>query len=452
MHASAAALYVARCACDGEAWADGFAPEGASRLLLRALSPDHLLALPRCVASCLLTALVPSVAAVEIADGNVNYSFRVYRRGCRSLFLKRATGYLKWQPSMALEAERMRREVQYYRDVAQLLGEADADALLPRLLHFDERRMVVVIAFLEDHSLLIERCFASEDGVPGDAAAALGRYLGTVHGRTLERPGREAQTAERAVAYWNHALRAVQLEHVFTVCFEASERGRVLAKDAAFMSEVSELKALYLGYSLRPGDVRALCHGDLHAGSVMVSKDGGSVKVIDPEFAVWCAPGLDVGSLLFALVCGFIFRLETCRATGSRAVGTATYPLTSLREAIARVWEAYSAALTAEGVDENAVERIGEDAVGFAMLEAIRTSLGFAGARDPGRRLTDPKALERYQESVVRLARRCMLGRRADRAFSANVQDGGSVFGIDLLLAELDRAQRGIFSNTKQTP
>ena len=180
--------------------------------------------------------------------------------------------------------------------------------------------------------------------------------------RPPAKPGTEsaarAGAAERAVAYWNHALRAVQLEHVFTVCFEASERGRELAKDAAFMSEVSELKALYLGYSLRPGDVRALCHGDLHAGSVMVSKDGGSVKVIDPEFAVWCAPGLDVGSLLFALVCGFIFRLETCRATGSRAVGTATYPLTSLREAIARVWEAYSAALTAEGVDENAVERI----------------------------------------------------------------------------------------------
>ena len=42
-------------------------------------------------------------------------------------------------------------------------------------------------------------------------------------------------------------------------------------------------------------------------------------------------------------------------------------------------------------------QAIGADAVGFAMIEVLRTSLGFAGARDAGRRISDPDALRAYQ-------------------------------------------------------
>ena len=42
-------------------------------------------------------------------------------------------------------------------------------------------------------------------------------------------------------------------------------------------------------------------------------------------------------------------------------------------------------------------QAIGADAVGFTMIEVLRTSLGFAGARDAGRRISDPDALRAYQ-------------------------------------------------------
>ena len=115
--------------------------------------------------------LLPHVSAIEIADGNVNFSFRICGAGGRAIFLKQATGFLKWQPQMALEAERMRREVRYYRDAAAVLGPKEATAYQPRLLHFDEFRMVLVLEFLEGHDLMIERCFESAAGVPGAAAA-----------------------------------------------------------------------------------------------------------------------------------------------------------------------------------------------------------------------------------------------------------------------------------------
>ena len=64
-----------------------------------------------------------------------------------------------------------------------------------------------------------------------------------------------------------------------------AERGAALAEDAAFMAHVHELRAKYLGFSRDPTDCWALCHGDMHAGSVMV--DGPRVKVIGPEFVVY---------------------------------------------------------------------------------------------------------------------------------------------------------------------
>ena len=53
-----------------------------------------------------------------------------------------------------------------------------------------------------------------------------------------------------------------------------------------------------------------------------------------------------------------------------------------LAAAIRALWTTYEATLRKEGVGAAAARRIGEDAVGFAMMEVLRTSLGFAGARD----------------------------------------------------------------------
>ena len=70
------------------------------------------------------------------------------------------------------------------------------------------------------------------------------------------------------------------MEHVFTICYKQSARGRRLARDAAVMAEVEHLKAKYLGYAFDEVDRCALCHGDFHPGGVMMR--GTSVKVGPP--------------------------------------------------------------------------------------------------------------------------------------------------------------------------
>ena len=68
-----------------------------------------------CVPAALTRWLLSHLASREITDGNVNFSYCVRATDASSsapkLFVKQALTYLKWQPSMALERERMAREV-----------------------------------------------------------------------------------------------------------------------------------------------------------------------------------------------------------------------------------------------------------------------------------------------------------------------------------------------------
>jgi len=167
-------------------------------------------------------------------------------------------------------------------------------------------------------------------------------------------------------------------------------------------------QAKYLGYGFDELDKRCLCHGDCHAGSVMVQ--GGSVKVIDPEFTVYGPPGLDLGSLFSGFILAFIYHKLGLGSTGDIEPSAAA---PDLLEALRLIWDRYENVLLEEGVDAAQVARIGEDAVGFAMMEVVRTSLGFAGARDPHRRIKDETTLNRFQSLAVGLARQCLKRRRS---------------------------------------
>ena len=65
---------------------------------------------------------------------------------------------------------------------------------------------------------------------------------------------------------------------------------------------------------------RSLCHGDLHPGSIMVNQEKGLVKIIDPEFAVYGPPGLDVGSLLSGFVLAAVHHASSGEEGGAEAV------------------------------------------------------------------------------------------------------------------------------------
>ena len=195
------------------------------------------------------------------------------------------------------------------------------------------------------------------------------------------------------------------------------------------MAEVSYLKAKYLGYAFDQYDRFCLCHGDFHPGGVMV--DGSDVKVIDPEFTVFGPPGLDLGSLISGFVLAFIYHAlglggvkatiggdededdeEAMMAGGGTPAKTDEKGEVDLLEGVRCLWGRCEQKLLEEGIEPKQVRRISDDGVGFAMMEVVRTSLGFAGARDPARRISDPRALAQYQKISISLVRHCLLRRK----------------------------------------
>ena len=48
---------------------------------------------------------------------------------------------------------------------------------------------------------------------------------------------------------------------------------------------------------------QSLLHGDLHTGSIMVSKN--ETKIIDPEFAFYGPMGFDIGALIANLLMNY---------------------------------------------------------------------------------------------------------------------------------------------------
>lgn len=162
--------------------------------------------------------------------------------------------------------------------------------------NFPESNMVFVMDFLDGYDLLDHVLVSDKCELHPRVAPCLGDFMGKVHSTTHSLKVDAARKEYLAAHFENRPMRDIQLEFVFTKCFnEATEEQRAgLNLTPDFMKEVASLKQNYDGKNT---DSLVLSHGDLHPGSIMVDVDG-HAKIIDPEFCVYGPPGLDVGSCL----------------------------------------------------------------------------------------------------------------------------------------------------------
>jgi 5-methylthioribose kinase len=320
----------------------------------------------------IFTAGTELLTAEEITGGNLNFAFRVKDGFGKSVFVKQAPDFIKvFGPEAKLHRERMELEVNAYREWESVLGEEATAKFLPKILHFDIANMVFIMEDLVAHELLDKLLF--EGIVDETVAGCVGEFMGVSHAGTHSTKIAAERVEALTKAFENAKLRDIQLEYVFTKAFRESERAKsIFRDDAVFMEELEKLKALYRGECTTN---LALTHGDLHPGSVMVLYSAVdkvvSAKIIDPEFAIYGPPGLDLGSLLSGHALAYIFHL----AMGATAVAD------SVLVSIERCWSSYSAAMATGGIHEECLAEIADDAVGFAACEVARTSLGFAGVR-----------------------------------------------------------------------
>ena len=384
---------------------------------------DYLAALPALVAQ--LGGAPAAWSVSEVGDGNLNLVFIV--KGTKGgVAVKQALPYVRLVgESWPLPLSRSHYEYQALTHQARL-----APGLVPAVLHHDEALALVVMELLEPHIILRKGLVA------GSLYPRFVDHITTFMARTLflnsDLAVPAAQKKDGIAAFCgNHALCKITEDLIFTEPYFQAAQNRwtspwLDATAASFREDLDlhvAVSRLKLKFMSQP---ETLIHGDLHTGSIMVTAS--DTRVIDPEFAFYGPMAFDVGAIVANLIMSYLASPGHERVTGERSAFEAW-----VLETIEAVWmqfagkflalwragangDAYPAVLFAgpagkarlEAERQAYMDRLFNDAVGFAAAKIIRRILGLAHNLD-FESIEDLKLRATCEMRSLHLARTMML-------------------------------------------
>lgn len=230
-------------------------------------------------------------AISRAGEGNMNLVLRIALDSGETFILKQSRPWAEKYPSVEAPAERVNIEAEYYRRTAVMPLLA---AHSPRLLQADADSHILMLEDLGEGSDL-SGLYRANAVLDQATLLALMDYLVALH-RRFRRPA-------CGFVIENHAMRALNAEHIFRLPFAADSGFDLDAitpglaavaagcrEDAPLLARIAALERRYLA----TGDT--LLHGDFFPGSVLRTASG--IRVIDPEFCFFGDAEFDVGVLL----------------------------------------------------------------------------------------------------------------------------------------------------------
>ena len=123
----------------------------------------------------------------------------------------------------------------------------------------------------------------------------------------------------------------------------------------------------------------ALCHGDLHTGSLFVGPV--ETKIIDPEFAFYGPFGFDIGQFIANLL---LNALSKNKEESQSLIDHIQTTWDVFFQVFYELWKDNSVEIytKVDGFFEQIIQEIWEDALGFAGCEIIRRTIGLAHVKD----------------------------------------------------------------------
>jgi len=381
----------------------------------------------------------------KLHGGNMNYSYLVVHTKTNiHLFVKQAPNYVAvLGPNiLPLSNQRMDYEYQAYTEWTSLFNKdssfsssPSSSKYVPIMYHFDSEYKIIILEFLQQYTLLDTLLRQSVDTTTSTSsypnkkknhhhsmiriAQSLGTCMGIIHSTTHSSRLSSDRIQYYKETFQNRCMRNIQLKYVFTKCYQDDE-STANSMGHEFLKDIEELKTLYRGddddddtTTTRTNNL-VLCHGDLHPGSVMIeyptvdmddttSSTNIQVKIIDPEFAIYGPPGLDVGCLISGYILAAIFHMFSNPNDTSKGhhiqlddnndddnklfIGITSHPSKSghimiLIQCIQTIWTTYRDRMIQGGIfQQEILHSIEIDTVGFALAEVCRTVLGYAGER-----------------------------------------------------------------------
>ncbi|KAK7847591.1 methylthioribose kinase [Quercus suber] len=239
----------------------------------------------------------------EVGDGNLNFVYIIVGPD-GSFVMKQALPYIRCiGESWPMTKERAYFEAVALREEARLSPEH-----VPEVYHFDRTMSLIGMRYLEPPHIILRKGL-----IAGIEYPLLAEHISEFMARTLYFTSllhRSTTEHKRAVAEFcgNVELCRLTEQVVFSDPYKVSEfnhwtspfldlEAEAIRKDNILKLEVAELKSKFCERA------QALIHGDLHTGSVMVTRE--STQVIDPEFAFYGPMGFDIGAFLGNLILAF---------------------------------------------------------------------------------------------------------------------------------------------------
>jgi 5-methylthioribose kinase len=214
-----------------------------------------------------------------------------------------------------------------------------------------------------------------------------------------------------------------------------------LRRDEALKVEVQHMKRAFTSRG------ETMCHGDLHAGSIMVT--GEQSRIIDPEFAFYGPFGFDIGMLIGNYLMAYhampahISDVDACRDFQDWILSVIDETWAVFRQEFLHLWRTertgilYPKALyedqghqfASEAAAEQLLGEIFRDLVGFAGIEMHRRILGLAHVAELDT-IEDEDLKARCEARCLKLGQFLVINRNR-------------LTGMDAVLAAARRAETG---------
>jgi 5-methylthioribose kinase len=328
-----------------------------------------------------------NLVSKEIGDGNLNLVFRIVdEQNNKSVIFKQALPYARCVgESWPLTLDRARIESEALIIQGQLCPD-----LVPKVYHYDKILAVTVMEDLSDH-VIMRKGLIQKNKYPL-FPEHIGRFMATTLFMTSDLAMDAMEKKKRVGQFLNPELCKITEDLVFTDPYydapknNFSEAIRTTVEkiwnNDKLKREVAKLKQDFLTKT------QALIHGDLHTGSVFVTKD--STKVIDPEFAYYGPMGFDIGAVIANLILN-IAAQEGHSNTNEEIQQYREYLLKTIEDLwisfeknFISLWDNNLADISAkvEGYREYYIQSILKDSCGYGGCKTIRRIIGLAHVAD----------------------------------------------------------------------
>ncbi|WP_237153921.1 S-methyl-5-thioribose kinase [Oryzibacter oryziterrae] len=330
----------------------------------------------------------------EVSDGYLNLVFLV-TGSTGSVCVKQSLPHVRVDESWKLPLDRNRCERIWFEHVAP-----HVDRAIPDIYHHDSDRFILVIETLRPHEVLRTALIGGRR-YP-DFARDVGRFVAnaTFHTSDLFQRYEDKQEVIASLRH-NDALHRIMRELVFQDPFFPSPRNHWTTPQLddivgqIHADPVLRLAASRIGYKFMTS-TQALVHSDLHTGAVMATD--GDTRIIDPEFGVYGAIGVDTGCFIAHLFMAYYSQPAYASAEDDRTAFQ-TWILEQIeifwdefRRSFLDLWRAKSggdgypafvfadavgaAALDAER--ERFLDEIWQDTLAYAAVKIIRSIIGYS--------------------------------------------------------------------------